>query len=96
MVVTVKVRRLDWQHLVKGLTGEKALIAMIISQAYQDLIHGDIFAAAYFASKYYLHHLEILGLPPSWLPEGVEVNKNGPGLQLQVVDEQIIELRGET
>jgi hypothetical protein len=56
-----------------NLTGERALIAAVIGQAYTDYLSKSANeradAAAYFRSQTYRHHLTLLGLPANWMPE---------------------------
>lgn len=54
-----------------NMAGPAALLAAVIHQALVDYHHGDITAAEYFSSSAYHQHLDMLGLPPNWLPETV-------------------------
>ena len=52
--------------------GERALVVAIIGYAARDAADGDAGAAAWFLSAGYRWYLELLGLPPEWLPEGLD------------------------
>lgn len=56
---------------VNGPTGERALVAAIIGYAARDALDGDAGAAAWLLSDGYRFYLELLGLPPEWLPAGL-------------------------
>ena len=56
----------------RGPTGPRALVTAVIGQAVLDLAAGDVAAAAYFLSDGYRTYLELIGLPPDYLPAGVE------------------------
>lgn len=92
MIVYVHPRNIEWQAVNRGLKGQRALLLAIIAQAYYDLSQGDEDAASYFAGPTYRHHLELLELPPNWLPDGVTIKREGPGLRVVAVEEHIYEL----
>ena len=52
--------------------GERALVVAIIGYAARDAADGDAAAARWFLSDGYRWYLELLGLPPEWLPEGLD------------------------
>ena len=54
-----------------NMTGPAALLTAVIHQALVDYHKGDETAAEYFSSSAYHQHLDMLGLPPTWLPETV-------------------------
>ncbi len=56
---------------VNGPKGERALVAAVIGYAARDALDGDAGAAAWLLSDGYRFYLELLGLPPEWLPAGV-------------------------
>ncbi len=51
--------------------GPRALLVAVMGAAAIDLAKGDPAAARYFLSHNYRHHLELVGLPADYLPEGV-------------------------
>ena len=51
--------------------GPRALFVAVIGAAAVDLANGDAGAARYFLSQDYRQHLELVGLPADFLPEGV-------------------------
>ena len=51
--------------------GPRALFVAVMGAAAVDLAHGDPGAAHYFLSDTYRHHLELVGLPAEYLPDGV-------------------------
>ena len=53
------------------MAGPAALLTAVIHQAVIDYRRGDATAAAYFSGDTYRNHLDHLGLPGDWLPEGV-------------------------
>ena len=55
----------------RGPTGERALVAAVIGYAARDALDGDAGAAAWLLSDGYRWYVELLGLPPEWLPAGV-------------------------
>lgn len=56
---------------VNNPTGERALVAAVIGYAARDALDGDAGAAAWLLSDGYRFYLELLGLPPEWLPAGL-------------------------
>jgi len=52
--------------------GERALVVAIIGYAARDAAGGDAGAARWFLSDGYRWYLSLLGLPPEWLPEGLD------------------------
>jgi hypothetical protein len=46
-------------------------VAAIIGYAARDALDGDAGAAAWFQSADYRWYLDLLGLPPEWLPVGL-------------------------
>ena len=55
------------------MTGETGLLTAVIHQAWIDYFRGDISAHRYFEGDTYREHLDWLGLPVGWMPEGVRV-----------------------
>jgi len=55
-----------------NLAGPTALLTAVIWQAVDDYFKGDQTAGRYLAGPVYRQHLELLGLPTDWLPEGVQ------------------------
>ena len=51
--------------------GPEALFVAVMGAAAVDLANGDQGAAQYFLSDTYRHHLELVGLPAEYLPDGV-------------------------
>lgn len=52
--------------------GERALVVAIIGYAARDAAAGDVGAAGWLLSEGYRWYLGLLGLPPEWLPEGLD------------------------
>ncbi len=52
--------------------GERALVVAVIGHAARDAVEGDAGAAAWLLSDSYRFYLELLGLPPEWLPKGLD------------------------
>jgi len=62
-------------RVMHKLEGERGLVLAIIWRAWCDLRDNNQevreTAVAYFSSERYRHHLELCGLEPSFLPQGV-------------------------
>ena len=52
--------------------GERALVVAVIGHAARDAVEGDAGAAAWLLSDSYRFYLELLELPPEWLPKGLD------------------------
>ena len=63
------------------LSGPRGLIVAIIAHAARDALNASTpsrdkrSAINYFQSDEYQHHLQLLELPPEWMPEGVDLEK---------------------
>lgn len=72
-------RRAEIGYARNGQTGAAGLFVSVIAQATADYFSPNRTvsraAAAWFRSKEYRVYLEILGLPVTWLPDGVEEQK---------------------
>ena len=53
--------------------GARALVTAIIGYAARDALDGDTGAARWFLSDGYRFYLDLLGLPPEWLPAGLDL-----------------------
>ena len=57
---------------VNRARGERALLIAIIGYAARDALDGDAGAAAWLLSDGYRFYLDLLELPPEWLPAGLD------------------------
>lgn len=59
---------------IMGVTGPSGLLVSVIDLAARDARAGMEDAIDYLRSDWYREHLDWLGLPNDWLPDGVNLN----------------------